>query len=239
MHPTTASVPDVSNVARGHDVRAQAGSGGLQVVEITRDVLDDLLRRAEALAGQQLRNLAADLAGCTECLRCNLHGGPIEHTERCLTGGMLSATLAVRRQLERAPAPAWYYVPLADPATADAPPHYITNIETRAALQGAVVAEARPCEWCGPNCLGGACHNARKESGDKWGTLPGEVPERRVVCGEMVSDRAGGVHICDEEPRHSGWHIDSTHGKAWPSLVAWALEYPPVCDAAEIGLLCR
>ena len=30
------------------------------------------------------------------------------------------------------------------------------------------------CEWCGPVCHNGACHNARKEAGDRWGTLEGD-----------------------------------------------------------------
>lgn len=31
------------------------------------------------------------------------------------------------------------------------------------------------CEYCGPACYGGACHNARVEAGDKWGAFPGEL----------------------------------------------------------------
>src|SRR5580693_938890 len=31
------------------------------------------------------------------------------------------------------------------------------------------------CEYCGPKCYSGACHNARVEVGDEWGTFSGEM----------------------------------------------------------------
>ncbi len=36
-------------------------------------------------------------------------------------------------------------------------------------------ATAQICEWCGPQCLGGAAHNARQEDGCRYGDLPGET----------------------------------------------------------------
>jgi hypothetical protein len=36
------------------------------------------------------------------------------------------------------------------------------------AIVNTQVIEAPPCEWCGPGCLGGAAHNARREDGVRW-----------------------------------------------------------------------
>lgn len=185
----------------------------LKVVELSADLLDDLLGRAEALAQTNIRtDIFEDdgrrdtATGCTECMRYNR--GEIEHAASCVTGRLLAMTGQLRTLQAR--------------HAVAAKPHVV-------------------CEYCGDHCYGGAAHNQRVEAGDRFDDPPRQpvspAAERRVVCGEEITDAEGQTYCCDVEPEHGGWHIDKGRGKAWPTLTAWPPTQPPVVDAREIGVL--
>ncbi len=51
-------------------------------------------------------------------------------------------------------------------------------------------ANAEVCEYCGPNCRGGAAHNARVEDGARYGAEEVVISPHAVMGPEMIDPRA-------------------------------------------------